>query len=30
VERFLRHEGTRHVTLILPDLVAVICLRGAA
>ncbi len=30
VERLLRHEGTRHVTLILPDLVAVICLRGAA
>lgn len=30
IERLLRHEGTRHVTLILPDLVAVICLRGAA
>jgi len=30
VERLLRHEGTRHATLILPDLVAVIGLRGAA
>lgn len=30
VERLLRHEGTRHATLILPDCVAIIGLRGAA